>query len=117
MPPHSSHILQPLDVGVFSVLKRLYSAAVKAQIRQRIHHINKLNFLGTIHSIQEQTYTIQNIICGFSHTMLGFCHLIGKKGYPNYVQIITMSPPHFQVALVHQAAPIGVLKRRITHVR
>ena len=24
MPPHSSHILQPLDVGCFSVLKRSY---------------------------------------------------------------------------------------------
>ena len=29
MPPHSSHILQPLDVGCFSVLKRSYGHQIE----------------------------------------------------------------------------------------
>ena len=29
MPVHSSYILQPLDVGVFLVLKRLYRGAIE----------------------------------------------------------------------------------------
>ena len=45
MPPHSSHILQPLDVGCFVVLKRLYGQAIEAQIRVGINHIDKDDFL------------------------------------------------------------------------
>ena len=29
MPPHSSHILQPLDVGCFAPLKRAYSKEIR----------------------------------------------------------------------------------------
>ena len=32
MPPHSSHILQPLDISCFTVLKQRYRQAVEAQI-------------------------------------------------------------------------------------
>src|SRR5690606_20456900 len=41
MPPHSSHRLQPLDVGCFSVLKRAYGDLVKAKIAVGVHHIDK----------------------------------------------------------------------------
>lgn len=30
MPPHSSHLLQPLDVGCFTVLKRAYGELVES---------------------------------------------------------------------------------------
>ncbi|EED21178.1 pogo transposable element, putative [Talaromyces stipitatus ATCC 10500] len=68
MPPHSSHLLQPLDVGVFSVLKRLYGAAVESRIRIGIYHVDKLDFLDMLYSVRIQTYTTQNIKSGFSHT-------------------------------------------------
>ena len=45
MPPHSSHLLQPLDVGCFSPLKRAYSREVEGLIRHYINHITKLEFL------------------------------------------------------------------------
>ncbi|KAF1924196.1 CENP-B protein, partial [Didymella exigua CBS 183.55] len=45
MPPHSSHLLQPLDVGCFSPLKRAYSREIEALIRHHINHITKLEFL------------------------------------------------------------------------
>jgi hypothetical protein len=45
MPPHSSHLLQPLDVGCFSLLKRAYSREIEALIRHHINHITKLEFL------------------------------------------------------------------------
>jgi len=68
LPAHSSHLLQPLDVGVFSVLKRLYGTAIKNQIQIRLHHIDKIDFLTMLLSIQLQTYSVQNIKSGFSHT-------------------------------------------------
>jgi hypothetical protein len=45
MPSHSSHLLQPLDVGCFVVLKRAYSRFVSNLARIGYNHINKLDFL------------------------------------------------------------------------
>jgi hypothetical protein len=45
MPPHSSHLLQPLDIGCFAVLKRSYGRLVEAKMRVGINHIDKLDFL------------------------------------------------------------------------
>ncbi|EEA24638.1 pogo transposable element, putative [Talaromyces marneffei ATCC 18224] len=68
LPAYSSHILQPLDVGVFSVLKRLYGTAVENRIRIGLHHVDKIDFLAMLLSVRLQTYSIQNIKSGFSHT-------------------------------------------------
>jgi hypothetical protein len=45
MPPHSSHILQPLDVVCFSPLKRKYYEHVRDLARKQVFHINKEGFL------------------------------------------------------------------------
>jgi hypothetical protein len=45
MPPHSSHLLQPLDVGCFSVLKQSYGRRVEQLMRLGINHIDKTEFL------------------------------------------------------------------------
>jgi hypothetical protein len=45
MPPHSSHLLQPLDVGCFSVLKRAYENQVDYLRRAHYGHITKAAFL------------------------------------------------------------------------
>ena len=41
MPPHSSHLLQPLDVSCFSVLKQLYRLAVQEQMQAGINYVDK----------------------------------------------------------------------------
>ena len=48
MPPHSSHLLQPLDVGCFSPLKRAYSREIESLIRNYINYITKLEFLPAV---------------------------------------------------------------------
>jgi hypothetical protein len=45
MPPHLSHLLQPLDVGCFAPLKVAYGRQVEHLMRNRITHITKLEFL------------------------------------------------------------------------
>jgi len=45
MPAHSSHLLQPLDISCFSVLKRSSGRLVETKMRLRINHIDKLDFL------------------------------------------------------------------------
>ena len=45
MPPHSSHLLQPLDVGCFAPLKSAYRGMMEAKARCNIKHIDKHDFL------------------------------------------------------------------------
>jgi hypothetical protein len=45
MPPHASHLLQPLDVGCFTILKRSYGRRVVEYTRLGIDSIEKDNFL------------------------------------------------------------------------
>lgn len=63
MPPHASHLLQPLDVGCFSVLKRLYGGAVSTLMRNGVNSIDKEDFLEMIADARIgafKTSTIQN---------------------------------------------------------
>jgi hypothetical protein len=41
MPPHTSHLLQPLDVGVFAPLKRPYGKLVEGMMVAGNNHIDK----------------------------------------------------------------------------
>jgi hypothetical protein len=61
MPPHSSHLLQPLDVGCFSPLKRAYSREIEALIR----HITKLESLPAFKAAFERSFTAANICSAF----------------------------------------------------
>jgi hypothetical protein len=45
MPPHTSHLLQPLDVGVFGLLKHLYGKLVEGMMVAGNNYINKEDFL------------------------------------------------------------------------
>ena len=56
MPAHSSHFLQPLDIGCFSVLKRTYSKEIEAEIRAGVNSISKLDFLDAYPIARTQSY-------------------------------------------------------------
>jgi hypothetical protein len=65
LPPHSSHLTQPLDVGCFSVLKRMYRRQIKTFIKAHINHITKVEFFLAFHTAYNQSITIQNAKAGF----------------------------------------------------
>lgn len=65
MPPHSSHLLQPLDIGCFAVLKRSYSRLVKSKMRARINHIDKLDFLEAYPLARIEAFQSETIINSF----------------------------------------------------
>jgi hypothetical protein len=63
MPPHSSHLLQPLDIGCFAPLKRAYGGMIEAKARCNINHIDKLDFLAAFPQARAEAFkpaTIQN---------------------------------------------------------
>jgi hypothetical protein len=65
MPPHSSHLLQPLDVGCFSPLKKAYGRQAENLMRNRITHITKLEFLPCFIAAFKNAITKSNIQGGF----------------------------------------------------
>ena len=65
MPPHSSHLLQPLDVGCFSVLKNAYGREIEHLIRCSITHVSKTEFFPAFHAAFQATMTEKNIKSAF----------------------------------------------------
>nr|POF17747.1 pogo transposable element with znf domain [Quercus suber] len=65
MPPHSSHILQPLDVGCFGPLKRSFSKHNQALIKNHIFHIQRTDFITTFYTSFIESITPANIKGGF----------------------------------------------------
>jgi hypothetical protein len=65
MPPHSSHLLQLLNVVCYSLLKRHYGDRISLLARSRIHYINKDTFLPAFKAAFEKTFTQENICAGF----------------------------------------------------
>jgi hypothetical protein len=65
MPPHLSHLLQPLNIGCFRPLKRAYSTEIEALIRYRINHITKEEFLLAFKTAYDKTIIKDNIIRSF----------------------------------------------------
>ena len=65
MPPHSSHLLQPLDVGCFGPLKTAFSKQNQDMIRNHIFHVTKEDFLATFHTAFLASFTQSNIKAGF----------------------------------------------------
>jgi hypothetical protein len=61
VPPHSSHLLQPLDVGCFSPLKKAYRRQAENLMRNRIDYITKLEFLPCFIDAFKDAITKSNI--------------------------------------------------------
>ncbi|KFY29453.1 hypothetical protein V491_00028 [Pseudogymnoascus sp. VKM F-3775] len=51
MPAHSSHLLQPLDVGCFSPLKKAYSRQIEDIMQSHISHITKDDFFPAFYAV------------------------------------------------------------------
>lgn len=69
-PPHSSHLLQPLNVGCFSVLKRVYGRIVGDWMRLGIHYIDKQDFLEMYVRARAESQSASNIASSFRATGL-----------------------------------------------
>lgn len=65
MPPHSSHILQPLDVGCFGPLKKSYGRQIEHLMRQQYTHITKEDFIPAFRAAFQDSLIESNIKGGF----------------------------------------------------
>ncbi|KAL1986329.1 hypothetical protein VTN96DRAFT_6561 [Rasamsonia emersonii] len=70
MPPHSSHLIQPLDISCFAVLKRAYGHLMEDNMQLGINHIDKLDFLEAHPKACVKAFKSENIKNGFAATGL-----------------------------------------------
>jgi hypothetical protein len=66
LPPHLTHILQPLDVGVFQTYKHCHNLAVHQAIRSLQFEYNYSCFLRDLPKIREKTFTEKIIVSAWA---------------------------------------------------
>jgi hypothetical protein len=68
LPPHSSHLTQPLDVGVFGPLKRILASKLEPLLRTGVARIQKPEFISGFMKAREQAFRESNVLSGFCGT-------------------------------------------------
>jgi hypothetical protein len=61
MPPHLSHLLQPLDFGCFGLLKKAYGLEIEQLIRLFTTHVSKTEFFPAFYAAHQVVMTKGNI--------------------------------------------------------
>lgn len=69
MPSHSSHVLQPLDVGVFKQVKAEWKKVLEDYfIKHNFQNVNKEHFPSMLKKVCENSFRRQYIVTGFEET-------------------------------------------------
>ncbi|CAG2228438.1 unnamed protein product [Mytilus edulis] len=69
LPPHSSHMLQPLDVSVFSPFKKSLNSEFHKQMHENPNSvITREQLPGFINTAYNSSMTVSNIMSGFRKT-------------------------------------------------
>jgi hypothetical protein len=92
IPAHSSHLLQPLDIGCFAVLKRAYGKCVEDIMRTGQNHIDKLDFLNAFPTARIEAFKSETIKNSFAVTSLALYNLDRVISKLN-IQLYTPTPP------------------------
>jgi hypothetical protein len=109
MPPHSSHLLQPLDVGCFAVLKRVYGQLVESKTRLGINHIDKSDFLMAYPSARADTFKPNTIKNSFRATGLSPYSPIEVLSKLN-IHLKTPTPPGSAGSIFSPKTPQNLLQ-------
>ena len=68
LPPHFSHLTQPLDVGVFGPLKRILASKLEPLLRTGVPRIHKPEFTSGFIKARELAFRESNVLGGFRGT-------------------------------------------------
>jgi hypothetical protein len=61
-PPHLTHLVQPLDVGVFGPWKKNYRDAIDQSYQTGCTNFDKLEFLDSIYAIRKRTFKVSTVV-------------------------------------------------------
>jgi Tc5 transposase DNA-binding domain/DDE superfamily endonuclease len=65
LPPHTSHLLQPLDVVCFQPYKHYHAEVIDNAVRTGDTRFSKIEFLHALHGIRTQTFKSSTIFSAF----------------------------------------------------
>jgi hypothetical protein len=68
LPPHTTHFLQPLDVGCFQPLKHHHGQALDSAARYSGKEFTRTEFLAALAQIRHQTFTRRTIVGAWQKT-------------------------------------------------
>ena len=125
MPPYSSHLLQPLDVGCFVPLKHAYGCLVENKAWLGFNHIDKFDFLEAYPEACTGTFKTETIKNSFAAAglipfnpgrVLEQLNIQLKTPTPPSSQSTNSDPqtPHNLKQLEKQASTIKKLLRQCT---
>ena len=90
LPPHSSHLTQPLDVGVFKPLKMLMALEIELLLWTGVSRVQKVEWTGAFVQAHEKAFSEWNIKSGFHGTGI---HPFLPTKVLNRVAKMTPPPP------------------------
>ena len=64
--PHSSHLTQPLDIGIFGPLKKVLSRKLAPLLLTQVHRLQKPEWLSAFIEAHDNVFNSQNIWNSFS---------------------------------------------------
>ena len=70
LPPYSTYLTQPLDIGVFQLFKHYHTDAIDKVVRLGDEKFGKFKFLATFQSFRHQTFKPTTICHAFKSTGL-----------------------------------------------
>jgi hypothetical protein len=70
-PPHTTNLLQGLDVVLFTPFKKAYVKHAAAHLCETGREVEKCNFLTVLHQAVQESFTKDNILCAWCKT--GLC--------------------------------------------
>jgi hypothetical protein len=85
LPPHSTHLTQPLDVGVFQLLKNAHQKLLRRHIREGYLNFKRSGFISKLSEILREGFTVHNIMNGFEKSGIfpvdgrGVIHKVKEK--------------------------------------
>jgi hypothetical protein len=121
LPPHTSHLLRPLDVGVFAPLKRALACETDATLRHDTGRIPRVQWVKMYMRARERALTSHNILSGWRSTGLVPLSPITVLGRLPMKPGPSSSPPHtppqqndLDLFLLDSSPPDGTELRQAT---
>ena len=68
LPPHTTHFLQPLDVGCFGPLSKAYKKQLEVRNQMGEVYINKADYLGFLKKARDESMTQTTIMSAWAAT-------------------------------------------------
>ena len=123
LPPHTTHLLQPLDVVVFQPLKHFHAEAIDQATRSGCSDFNKIEFLSAITSIRSQAFKPTTIISSFRKTgLLPYCPAVVLDRFHEFSTPTSdrpTTPPRSLSLIIPVSTPYTMrsLKRQVEYLQ